>query len=370
MDNTKVLEVFAEPFSNGGQEAFVMNVLQAMDMTNMKVDLLTPYVSDNGYYKKILKSLGCGLFSWGLEFKPGKSRLFYIKLFNTFFSRHKYDVVHIHSGSISALAYIAFSAKINGVKRIIVHSHSTGNAGWKHSMVRILASPILEKSATDYLACSVSAGKWKFSNKICRNKLKIIKNGIDVNKFRYNSIKRKLIRGELGISNDTMLLEHVGRFSTEKNQLFLIDILNELSKKQDNYKLLLIGSVDDESLIKNKIKYLGLQKKVILLGNVSNVCDYMQAMDIFLFPSLFEGLGIVAIEAQSSGLPVIASENVPEDICITQLVSRLSLDNLDKWVQKIENIDVSNRIDVTPDIVNSGYDIIDTAKVIRETYIN
>lgn len=370
MEKTKVLEVFAEPFSNGGQEAFVMNVLQAMDMTNLRVDLLTPYVSDNEYYKRILKSLGCGLYSWGLDFKPGKSRLFYIKLFNTFFSRHKYDVVHIHSGSISALTYIAFSAKKNGVKKIIVHSHSTGNAGWKHSLIRLLSAPVLDNSATDYLACSVSAGEWKFSHKTCCNRLKIVKNGIDIQKFRYNSEIRTSIRNELNISQDTVLLGHVGRLSAEKNQMFLLDVLNELSKKKDNYKLLLIGSGDDKDQIENRINYLGLQDKVILLGNVSNVCDYMQAMDIFLFPSLFEGLGIVAIEAQGAGLPVIASENVPEDICITQLVSRISLNNLNKWIQKIESIDVSKRIDVTSDIVAAGYDITDTAKVIRKTYIN
>ena len=370
MGKTKVLEVFAEPFSNGGQEAFVMNVLQNMDMTNLHIDLLTPYYSDNEYYKGILKKLGCGLYSWGLDFMPGKSRFFYIKLFSTFFKRHKYDVVHIHSGSISALTYIAYAAKKTGVKKIIVHSHSTGNPGIKHSVIKGVAAPLLEKVATDYLACSVSAGEWKFSSKICDNRLSVVKNGIDIQKFRYNSEVRNQTRNELGVPKNTIILGHVGRLSAEKNQSFLIDVLHRLSKKERDYRLLLIGAGEDRAKLEKKVETLGLNDKVIFLGNVNNVCDYMQAMDVFLFPSLFEGLGIVAIEAQGAGLPVIASNNVPEDICITSLAERISLDDMDLWIKKLEDIAFNNRKTDIKSIQESGYDIADTARAIREIYLN
>ena len=370
MGKTKVLEVFAEPFSNGGQEAFVMNVLQNMDMTNLHIDLLTPYYSDNEYYKGILKKLGCGLYSWGLDFMPGKSRFFYIKLFSTFFKRHKYDVVHIHSGSISALTYIAYAAKKTGVKKIIVHSHSTGNPGIKHSVIKGVAAPLLEKVATDYLACSVSAGEWKFSSKICDNRLSVVKNGIDIQKFRYNSEVRNQTRNELGVPKNTIILGHVGRLSAEKNQSFLIDVLQRLSKKERDYRLLLIGAGEDRAKLEKKVETLGLNDKVIFLGNVNNVCDYMQAMDVFLFPSLFEGLGIVAIEAQGAGLPVIASNNVPEDICITSLAERISLDDMDLWIKKLEDIAFNNRKTDIKSIQESGYDIADTARAIRKIYLN
>lgn len=365
----KVLEVFAEPFSNGGQEAFFMNVIQKINMDNLNIDILTPYYIDNKYYKRILFEKGCKTYSWNLPFKPNKSRLFYIGLFTKFFKRHKYDVVHIHSGSTTALAYIAFAAKVTGIKKIITHSHCTGaKHNLKYYCIKMVTYPFFKLSVTDYYACSKEAGEWKYPRSVSEKKVQIIRNGIDIEKFLFNADIRKRIRNELNLDAKTVLLGHVGRFSLEKNQTYLIDLLEELGER---FKLLLIGTGEEFDGVKRKVKDYNLTDRVIFKGNVNDVYDYMQAMDVFLFPSTFEGLGIVAIEAQASGLPVIASKNVPSDIEITPLVKRVDLKDKKKWLEYIKKISpTNNRDDFSDVIIRCGFGIDDTCNVIRDAYLS
>ena len=367
----KVLEIFGEPISNGGQESFVMNVLGFIDMKNTTFDLLTPYYCDNNYYKNIVEEKGGNIYCFNFDFVPGKSRLNLLKKTKDFLSGHKYDVVHIHSGSISALTIISFAAYLNKVKKIIVHSHCSGaSENIKHMVVKKLYSPLMSIFATDFCACSLEAAEWKFTKRIVRDKVVILKNGIDIEKFKYNIEMREQIRKKICVDKGDYVVGHVGRFSYEKNHIFLLDVFGEIKKIQPQSKLVLIGSGDEEMNIREKVKSDDLEKDVIFLGNVNNVNDYMQAFDVFVLPSLYEGLGIVGIEAQASGLPVIASKNVPTDMKVTDNVIFLDLAEDKKiWAKKICECGKIQRQDTRKDIASKGFNICSTANDVRKMYL-
>lgn len=366
----KVLEIFAEPISNGGQESIVMNVLKAIDRTDMIIDVATPYYCDNNYYKDIIKQISGKLYCWELPFRPGKSRFFYIKLVREFLNRHPYDVIHIHSGSVSALAYMAYAAKKAGVKKIVVHSHASGTENIKHFVLKKLMGPIFLISATDYCACSVLAADFKFPHSVVKKKCNIIKNGIDTSLFKYNKGTREEIRKNLGISETTFVVGHVGRFSIEKNHVFLVNVFAEIKKQNVDSKLILIGSGEEEENIKNKIEQFGLKENVIFVGNVNDVYNYMQAMDVFVQPSLFEGFSIVALEAQGVGLPVVLSDIIPKEVAITDNVQYIPLESSYKeWADKIIKCKGLERKDTREQIVAYDCDIRTTAEIIRNIYL-
>ncbi len=365
----KVLELLCEPISNGGQEAFVMNVYNNIDMDGLQIDLFTPYYCDNDYYKMQVKKRGGRVYARGLSFNPGGLKFNIIAPIRTIIRKNKYDVVHIHTGSVFSMTCAALAAKLEHVKKIIVHSHSTADGhNFKRDMIKTICTPVINICATDFFACSKEAGKWKFSKRICKNKLKIIKNGVNIDKFSYDESIRNQYRNILNVNKETMLIGHVGRFSYEKNQEFIIEILEGLVEKGINVKLLLIGSGETEEKVKGLVKNYKLFDRVIFKGNVDNVCDYMQAMDIFVLPSHFEGLGIAAIEAQASGLPVVASNYVPKDIVITKNVKRLDLNKINDWMECIKAFDGVCRENTVELIKKAGYDIKDTSDIIKKIY--
>ncbi|WP_225362303.1 glycosyltransferase [Secundilactobacillus silagei] len=367
-----VLEVFGEPISFGGQESFVFNNIKAMNLQGLKFDFLTPYYIDNENYSQFIKKIDGHLFSFNLGFNPGKSRLNIIKHFDSFLTDHFYDVIHIHSGSISVLGICAAIAKKHQINRIIVHSHMAGvNESFKHRILKKLINPIFKKCATDFCAPTKVAGNWQFGQSLTKNRLHIIKNGIDLSKFSYNHSVRIQMRKKLNISNETLLIGDVGRLTSDKNQMFLFEIFCELKRIQNNSKIILVGSGN-----KYKKELQSVAKKhhfdidVIYTGNVNNVNDYMQAMDVFVFPSKFEGLGIVTIEAQSMGLPVIVSTRVPKDVKLTKKVKFLNLsDPPFKWANEIVQCNQHVRDTSEMTIRQAGYDIRETAEILRNLYI-
>ena len=321
----KVLEIFGEPISNGGQESFVINIIKHIDHSNMDIDLLTPYYCDNEYYKNIVEDLGGKIYTFDLKFTPGKNRFNLNKRIDSFLKIHHYDIIHIHSGSISVLCIMAFYAKKHGVKKIIVHSHCAAEKkNFKYRMVRLFSYPFIKLFPTVYCACSQVAGEWKYPRSVV-NKMIILKNGVDLNDFSYNHSTRTDIRLKLNIPDDSFVIGHVGRFSYQKNHEFLIDIFEKVLEINSNAVLMLIGDGENKKEIELKIKELGIASKVRLCGLVNNVNDYMQAMDVFVLPSRYEGLPIVGVEAQASGLPVITSNNVSLELKITNDVQFLNL---------------------------------------------
>ncbi|MGI5990075.1 MAG: glycosyltransferase [Lachnospiraceae bacterium] len=367
----KILEAFGEPISNGGQETFVISVLKHMNLDDLKVDLFTPYYCDNDNYAEFIKEHNGKIFAGNVPFVVGGTRKEVIPVLKTFLAKNRYDVIHIHSGSTSILAYYAKIAKDNNIQRIIVHSHSSGEKeNIKHILIKTFASRIFKKCATDYCACSLAAAKWKFPKSILP-RVEIIRNGVDLDKFGYNEITRNNIRNNFKISESTLVLGHVGRFTHEKNQTFLIDVLNEYinSNPGKQVKMILVGDGDELESVKSKTQKLHLENNVIFTGASDHVSDIMQAFDIFIFPSLYEGLGIVGIEAQAAGLPVIASKSIPKEINVLGNVEFINLnEGPQEWAKAINNVKISSRNVDKKLFIREQYDVNYTAYCIKKLY--
>lgn len=366
----RILEAFGEPISNGGQESFVMNVVTHMDLSNKTVDLLTPYYCDNEHYKNKIESLGGKIFTFNKPFLPGKSRFNICEALDDFFKKNKYDVVHVHSGSISILGIFAHYAKKNGVKKVVVHSHCSIEAfTFKNKMLRTVFGYWMKGNVDVYCACSNLAAKAKFTDDISKNKVVILKNGIDLDKFKYNESIRNSVRTNLGIDNSCFVVGHVGRFSYQKNHEFLIDVFCELLKHRKDARLLLIGSGELYDEIVAKVNSLSIEEKVIFIGNVNNVNEYYQAMDCFVLPSRYEGLPIVGIEAQASGLPCFFANTITRELEITNLAKYLSLnDHPVVWADSVFSCHKVMRLDVSNWVCNAGFDMRIEVKRIEEIY--
>ena len=366
----RVLEAFGEPVIRGGQEAFIFGVIEHMDMNGLIIDCLTPYSWEVDDYRSLVRQRGGETFELGLPFSPGSSRRNLVRPVRDFLSGHKYDVIHIHSGSISALTIMAAEADRAGVRKVIVHSHVTGETdSIKHKALRFLASLSMSRHVDIYCACSRAAADWKFETKYAERAL-IIKNGIDVDRFKFNARMRESMRKQLKLDG-CFVVGHVGRFSSQKNHEFIVQIFRELSKRDSTARLLLVGDGEDRPAIEQMVRDCGLAEYVIFIGSKNNVQDYLQAMDVFVLPSRYEGLGIVAIEAQTAGLPVIASTRVPRDIELTDSVVFMSLeDGINQWINVIMRVsETVDRRDDSFRVRQAGYDVHTAAEHIRRIYI-
>lgn len=366
----RILEVFGEPITNGGQESLVFNVIQNMDTDGLHIDVLTLYYCKNKQYEKIIETKGGRIISLGLPFKPGKSRNnLYMPLLK-YLESEKYDVLHSHSGSISVLALSAKAAQKAGIKKIIVHSHCAAEKKTlKYRAVKFAMSFLMNSCPTDYIACSRVAGEWKYSRNIVDNKLKILKNGVDLEKFAFNQEKRDRLRAKFGFKNTDFVIGHVGRFSYQKNQEFLIKIFKAVKEKEEHSKLLLIGDGETLENVKKLAKDARLDKDVFFIGNTNSVNDYLQIMDVFVLPSRYEGLPIAGIEAQASGLPTLVSENVSNELGITDCVQYLNLENEDAWIKAICEQKGRVRQKTAERMRDAGYDIKMTAANLRNIYL-
>lgn len=371
MKEIRVLHVFGDPISYGGQERFVYNIYNNMDDKNIIFDMFTPFYCNNNEIKKTIENRGGKIYHY--DFKPksfDENKKIFIKTLSNFFEKNKYDIVHIHSGSIFTLAFGAKIAKKARSKNVIIHSHSSGIKSLKYKIIKAISSTIFLKNVDYYFSCSLSAAKFKYPQKIIKsNNYKIIKNGIDVNKFKFDEEIRKKIRRDLNSDSKT-ILGHVGRFATEKNHSFLLDIFKEYKKINSESILILIGTGDLQNNIKNKAIQLGIQDDIKFLGTRENVNEFLNAMDIFVLPSLYEGLPIVGVEAESTGLPVISSAEVIKDLPIKELTYFYSLENSAKdWALKIDEILKSTqRKKVNKNIIEAGYEISDISKELEHFY--
>lgn len=351
----------------GGAETMVMNLYRAIDRTKVQFDFVI-HVNEKQAYEDEISFLGGKIYRFP-QFN-GKNLISVIRLWNNFFLEHsEYQILHSHIRSYASI-YIPIAKKY-GLKTII-HSHSTSNGKGMSAVVKqILQIPL--RYQADYLfACSQSAGKWLYGKNVHKRKnYHLIFNAIDSERFNFNAIKREQVRKELKI-DDKFVIGHVGRMSQPKNHIFLIDIFEALLKKRKDVVLLLVGDGELKSKIENIVHIKNLNEKVIFLGSRNNTEDYYNAMDIFVFPSLWEGLGIVAIEAQTSGLPCIVSERIPKEIDLdVNLVHRIDLSSgYETWIDMIENIDVSKRKGQSLATKKAGYDIADNTKYLQNFYLN
>ena len=367
----KVLEIFGEPVASGGQESFIFNVLRHIDRRDLTMDFFTPYYCSNREYQNLIEACGGRLYCAELPFQPGASRRNIIRPLRQILTREHDGAVHIHSGSSSVLAYAAFAAHRAGVRNIIVHSHCTVmRENLKYRLTRAYTSFFFHRYPTQFCACSLAAGECKFSADIVESKLRIINNGIDLERFAFRDEVRKVYREKLELSPSTVLIGHVGRFSEQKNHAFDLAVLQELKARAADVKLLWIGEGELEQALREQIAERNLQDLVLFGGVVSNVQDYLQAMDIFILPSFFEGLPIVGVEAQAAGLPVLASDRVSGELKLTDSVQFLSLDNPSAWADRILQLAGERRPDNSARLEKQGYGIQTTAAAVRDLYFS
>lgn len=259
---------------------------------------------------------------------------FLIKLFMLAF-REKFDVVHLHT--YYSCGYMAPIFKVLGTKKIIIHSHTAGDSQVEnHALVKRLYIKIMKKLimwfGTDFLAVGEMAGESLFDNKFS-----IIKNGIDLSAYAYNQLSRDRERNNLGIEEDTFVIGHIGRFSPEKNQEFILDLFKDTDLKRKKLVILLIGEGQEyRELLEMKVEKYKLSANVRILSGVKNTSRIINAIDVLVFPSLYEGIPLALIEAQANGLPVIASNGIDPQVNITGKIQFLDLkEDKKKWVDKI-----------------------------------
>lgn len=356
----------------GGIQTFVIENMKHMDKNKIQIDFLL--LDDGNKYEleDTLKQMGAKVYKLnGVWLKKPTDYFNYFNKIDKFFKEHNdYKVVHLHSSSKNF--YVLKAAKKYGIPVRIAHSHNIGfqTKSKLQIMIGNICKPLLKKYATGYFACSEIAGEWLFGKKEIKNKnVTVIHNAVDLEKFKFNQEVRDKLRNELNIA-DKLVIGHVGRFTNQKNHDFLIDIFNEVYKKNKNSVLMLIGVGEKEDEIKKKVRRLGLEECVIFLGFKNNVNEYMWTMDLFVFPSLFEGLGLVLIEAQATGMKCFTSKDVvPNNAKVTELLTFISLeDNLEKWVEKIVNCNYERKV-CDKEIEQKGYDIKNTAKQLQEFYL-
>lgn len=324
---TKTLQITGS-LNIGGLENMAANIVRYQN-TKYQHDFLIYEPTIKGYEEE-MKALGCKIIQ--IE-PPSKSILKYIVSLYHLLKQNHYEIVHIHTFTSSG--FIAPIAKLAGVKKIVVHSHTAG-FDKEQTFFRKIYNELMKKFINYFSDVRIAVGQ-KAGEALFNDHFEVIKNGIDVEKFQFNKHERQKIRNEYQIAESDLVIGHVGRIATEKNQLFLIDIFNELLAIQPHAKLMLLGHGDNYlTEVKNKISKLDLDQNVFLLGSVSNPAQYYHAFDVVCFPSLYEGVPLSLIEAQVNGLPIIGSDQIDKQTKLTDNMHFLSLDEpVKQWATEI-----------------------------------
>ncbi len=352
----RVLQVIGS-LGYAGVENVVMNYYRHIDREKVQFDFVTCSEKPERYDEEI-RSLGGVIYRL-----PSRNRhpFSYMRKLYKLIKQQHYEVVHIQQNSAS-MAMDAFVCKLLKVKTIIGHSHNTScNVLWQHYLFK----PFVNLFVTHRLACSEEAGRWVFGSK---RDVTVIKNAIDASRYYFNGQTRENYRKQFGLQ-DKFLVGFVGRLEEQKNLIRCIEIFAEVLKSQSNAFLLLVGDGSMRSAVEQKIKDLGISESCRLLGRRDDIPDLMQMMDVFLLPSLYEGLPMVVVEAQASGLPCVLSTAVPAPN-ITGHVVHLSLDEAnDKWMSSIISFLPFERRNMREEFIISGYEIETAAGILEKTYL-
>ncbi|SOB39868.1 glycosyltransferase family 1 protein [Latilactobacillus sakei] len=364
----KVLHYVAR-MDRAGQETFIMNIFRNIDRNKVEFGFLCSIDGEGDYDKEIL-SLGGNIFHVRLNRLNNK-----FKQIDNFFLLYRYlkkidyDVFHIHTQHAMDAFLSSLAAKLAGFNNVIVHSHNTSTDF--HIKAHYIFRFFLNLLNINRYACSVDAGKWMFNKKNCL----VVHNGVDINKYRPDELTRNRIRKQYKIE-DKFVYGHVGRFSDQKNHRKLIEIFDNIQKRNENSILLLIGTGELKDEIKSKVEEKHLEDKVYFLGVQENTNDFYKAMDAFLLPSLYEGLSVALVEAQATGLPCYISDTISRESDITSNIFRIGLTkDSDQWAQEIlADRQVRNRQDIKDDSVseikNAKYDISEIANMLQQKYLD
>lgn len=369
----RVLQINSGSRNFGGVSSLLYNVYSHIDRDRVQFDFLTPYFTTYGVHRDDIEAMGGRIYELGIDGNKlaRKARLY--PEIKGFLAAHPYRVVHINSGNFLFDLAAARAVRDAGVENIIVHSHSIedpGSSAAKKAAVRLL-KPVLERYLTARCACSMEAAKYLFvPGAVEAGGVTIVRNGIEVEKFRYDESVRAEVRRELGIV-DKHVVGHVGRFSPGKNQKYLVDVLARLARRDPAAVLVLLGDGEEMERVRQRAEAQGVADRVLFLGTRTDIERYYQAFDAFVFPSVWEGLGMVLVEAQVSGLRCVASFRVPREADVTGNVTFLEIGeaNVDQWADAVEGAFGGERVSRDREAVSAGYDINAVAAGLADQYL-
>ena len=356
----RILQIVGSIKRGSGVANVVFNWHNYIDVSEIQFDYLTFFpLSENDFDKEIIK-LGGRIYQLP---HPYKYPLKFLLESYRFFKEHHYRVIHSHITHLNIFFFPL--AKMFGTKNIIQHSHLTK---WSEKKLNGLRNYLMLHAVwpliTHKMACSYIAGVAYFGKNFT-----VVNNGIDIEKFIYNRDIRVQKRKELGIENN-FVIGHIGRFSIQKNHTFLLDILEILVKIKRETKLVLVGNGPLEEQIDQLVQAKHLRNNVILLGSRADVSEIYQAFDCFVLPSLYEGLGIVAIEAQATGLPCVLADTLPKEAFICNY-KKLPLSSAKRWAEEIINFTKDfKRTNTYEQIEEAGFSAREIAKKIQKFYFD
>lgn len=371
----KVLEVNVDDQGRSGVYSLIVNVIKNKPK-DVDIDIAafenfenTADLNELAQYGTNVKYVGYSGNKLIKQYKIYKNLLRYLK-------QNKYDCVHIHSDVANKLYIAGKAAKKAGISKIIFHSHASevdGNYRKIKRQLHKLTRRKLKDIGTRFVACSDVAAKWMYPN-INSQDITIINNGIDLDKFRFNSKVRQQVRKKLKL-NDNLIIGHIGRFSYQKNHQYIIEIFSKLVLHEPKARLLLVGEGPNREVIENLVKEKNLENNVIFYGLSNHVEKLLQAMDVFILPSHFEGLPIVGVEAQTAGVPVIFSDQISKESKLTNNVTFLPIkaNNISQWVTTIEkykDYSINIRLNAYKMVKNKKFDIDSTIQEFVSLYKN
>lgn len=349
----------------GGAEKIGRDIGLYADKNEFEIHYLV-FEDEVGAYEAELEEAGCRIIHMR---SPSENRIAYYENLKKLIREEKYDVIHSHTMFNSGWAMMA--GKACGVPVRIAHSHSIRGpekrGTVKNAYEKTMRKLIL-RYATHLVACGKSAGEWLYGEKVFAEKGLLIYNGIGLDEFTYDEKVRNNIRAKYGLENK-FVIGHVGHLAAVKNQAFLIGMMPEILKSRPEAMLLLLGEGSDREMLQEKIAELGLEKNAIMTGNMPNVGEFMSAMDVFAFPSLYEGMPLAMVEAQTNGLPCIISDRVPKDVYLTDLVTAVSIENTEEcWIEKLCGAKRNNPAAYADKMREMGFDTKGMTDRIYELY--
>lgn len=359
----KILHLYTS-LDNGGVESFLFNYYSNFDRNKITFDFVVP-TEKIGFLEEKLKNMNCNIYHLK---KTRVSPFLRFREINKIMKDNNYDIVHVH-GYRAILGLIL--AKKNNIKIRIMHSHMAfEKQNIIKKMIRYIIVFLINIFATDKFACGNDAAIWLYGKKkFLNNEIRIINNAIDLEKFKYNDEYRKIIRKAFHLTSREKLILNVARLSKQKNQLFLLDVMKNIVKKEKDYKLFIVGDGEDKDLLIDYVKKNELENFVLFLGLRKDINKILSASDIFVLPSLYEGLPVVLAEAQASGIECLVSKKITDEISITKSIKYLPIQNVDEWVNKIMNSSYNqNRIIGYEAMVNSKFDIKSESRKLFDYY--
>lgn len=350
----------------GGAEKVARDIGMYGDPTEYETHYVI-FDEDIGEYGEEVIKRGCKIFKFR---EPSEDYGEYFRELKALMGKYPYTAVHAHT--MFSIGWVMLAAKQMNIPVRVSHAHSAliDGSGLVKSIYEAAMRRLILSCSTDLVSCGEKAGIRLYGEKAYKNRCNLILNGIDTDAFAFSEESRKNIREHFNLQ-DKFVIGHTGRLAEVKNQAFLIELMPEILKKREDAVLLLLGDGPDRVKLSEKAASLGLEDKVIFAGSVTNVYDYLNAMDVFVFPSLYEGMPLSILEVQANGLPCVISDTVPDDVFITDLIHPLSLqDSMLKWTETALKLERDLTKDYTAELKNAGFDLKTAMEKVYRIYEN